>query len=557
MISKPKFSQMSYVSPLGMLYKWEKEKPEMIFLAQPINDIWKKWTWKEAAYEVRTMAAALKAKNFPEGSHIALLSKNCAHWLLCDLAIMMAGHVSIPLYPNLHPDIIHQILVHSEAKLLFVGKLDDWESMKAGAPSGLECISFPIYPHPGYEQWDEFRLSVEPLAGNPDREENEIATIIYTSGTTGAPKGVVHSFYNIYFTLINAIPHLGLDHNSRFFSYLPLSHIAERLLVEFGSLYTGGEIYFTESLEKFPKNLRDAAPTVFFAVHRIWKKFQLGILDKLPQEKLNRLLSIPLVSWLIKNKIKKGLGLARAKSIFTGASPTPAPLIEWFGTLGIPIQEAYGLTENCCYSNVILRNKIRPGFVGQPFPKCEVRLAEQNEIQMKHGALMKGYYKEPVLTAEAFTSDGFLRTGDEGFIDGDGFLKITGRIKELFKTSKGKYVSPSPIEMRIAVNPDIEWVCVVGSGLPQPMALIILSEQGKNKSRQIVHDESQKMIHELNASLSTHEHLSKFIFLDDEWTTGNGMLTPSLKIRRNQIEKKYSGRYESWAEEKGFLIWTK
>jgi long-subunit acyl-CoA synthetase (AMP-forming) len=547
---------MEYTSPVGMLYKWEKEKPGKVFLSQPINDIWHKWTWASAAKEVRSMAADLKARNFPPGSHIALISKNCAHWLLADLAIMMAGHVSIPLYPNLHKDTIRQILDHSESKLLFVGKLDDWSSMKPGVPEGLPCISFPFYSYSEYEQWEDIISRNPQVEGNPDRAPEEIATIIYTSGTTGAPKGVMHSFYNLFFTLANAIPHLGFGADSRFFSYLPLSHIAERLLVELGALYTGGEIYFTESLEKFPKNLATAEPTVFFAVQRIWKKFQEGILEKIPQKKLNVLLKIPILSSLVRKKIKKGLGLAKAKSIFTGASPTPASLIEWFSSIGIQIQEAYGLTENCIYSNVTLKSRIKPGFVGKPFPLSEIRLGEQNEIQIRHAALMKGYYKEPQKTSEAFSDDGFLRTGDEGFIDEEGFLKITGRIKELFKTSKGKYVAPSPIEMKISANPDLEWVCVVGSGLPQPMALVILSDKGRNKTRKEFHDECQHMIHEVNISLDAHEHIARIIILNDEWTVENGILTPSLKIRRNEVERKYSVLYESWYSERGPLIWA-
>jgi long-chain acyl-CoA synthetase len=248
---------------------------------------------------------------------------------------------------------------------------------------------------------------------------------------------------------MNAIPHVGLDHLPRFFSYLPLSHIAERLLVEMCGIYTGGEVFFAESIEKFTKNMVYAKPTVFLGVHRIWKKFQEGILEKIPQRTLNILLSIPIVSGLIKNKIKKGLGLEKAVHIFTGAAPTPVELIGWFQTVGIGIQEAYAMTENCCYSHVTLRDKIKIGWVGQPLPHCTVRLDENKEILIRHEGLMKGYYKEPALTKDAFTADGFLRTGDEGIIDEEGFLKITGRAKDPFKTSKGKYVSPSSIEMKL------------------------------------------------------------------------------------------------------------
>jgi len=547
---------MEYISALDRFYQWEASQPHGVYMQQPINDKWEKWTWKEAADEVRRMAAALKAMQLPSSSHIALISKNCAHWILCDLAIMMSGHISVPLYPNLHADTIRQILEHSGASVLFVGKLDDWPSMKPGVPVNVKCISFPFYSHAEYENWGDIIRRHQPLTGNIQRNAAETCTIIYTSGTTGMPKGVMHSFYNLSFTLLNAIPHLGLNRDSRFFSYLPLSHIAERLLVEMGSVYTGGEIFFTESLEKFPKNLFEVQPTVFFAVHRIWKKFQQGILEKLPQRKLDMLLRIPVISGIVKRKVKKQLGLAKAEAIFTGASPTPVELIMWFARLGILIQEAYGLTENCIYSNITLKTHIKPGYVGPPFPAAEVKLGENNEILIRHEALMQGYYKEPKMTAEAFSSDGFLKTGDEGFIDGDDFLKITGRLKELFKSSKGKYVAPSPIEMKISGSALIEWVCVIGAGLPQPMALIILSPGGRQKSKEVLESALHALLHAVNASLDLTEHLSKFILLTDEWSVENGLLTPSLKIKRNVVEKKYASKYEQWSEQQGTLVWA-
>ena len=293
----------------------------------------------------------------------------------------------------------------------------------------------------------------------------------------------MHQFKNLAFVAQNAIPHLGFKSADRFFSYLPLSHIAERLLVETISLYVGGEVSFAEWFQKFAKNLAESKPTVFLGVHRIWSKFQQGILAKMPQKKLNMLLKIPVVSSLVKKKIKQGLGLSEATNVLTGAAPTPPALIKWFGSLGIKIQEAYAMTENCCYSHVSVGDNIKIGYVGRPLPGCEVKLGNNKEILIKHDALMLGYYKEPEMTSEIFTSDGFLKTGDEGYVDGEGFLKITGRVKDLFKTTKGKYVAPSPIEMKVASHIEIEHVCIVGSGLPQPIALITLSEIGKRKTK--------------------------------------------------------------------------
>lgn len=545
---------MAYKTPLEMLYQWESTVSDKVYMRQPINDQWHTWTWKQTGEEVRRMAAALKAMNLPPGSNIAMISKNCAHWMMCDLAIMMSGHVSVPLYPNLNAATIRQILEHSESKLLFVGKLDDWQSMKPGVPEGLKCISFPFYEHKEYDQWKDIIIKYDPIKENIIRKHDELATIIYTSGTTGIPKGVMHIFHNFAFAASNAIPHLELDSSSRFFSYLPLSHIAERLLVEMGSIYAGGEVSFAESLEKFPKNLAESKPTVFLGVPRIWSKFQQGILTKLPQKKLNVLLKIPILSGIIKKKIKTGLGLTEASNILTGAAPTPASLIKWFEKVGIKIQEAYAMTENCCYSHVSLNNHIKIGYVGQPLPKCEVKLGENNEILTRHEGLMTGYYKEPLMTKESFTADGFLKTGDEGYIDSEGFLKITGRVKDLFKTAKGKYVAPSPIEMKISGSSDVEQVCVVGTGLAQPIALVTLSESGKKKSEEELKISLEECLKYINPTLDLHEQLDKLIMVKGEWTVENEMLTPSMKIKRNFVEKKYSIHYEKWEKMKGIVV---
>ncbi len=367
----------------------------------------------------------------------------------------------------------------------------------------------------------------------------------------------MYTFKSFSFVSQNASEKLGFKSSERFFSYLPLSHIAERMLVEMISIYTGSQVSFAESLPKFLQNLVEAKPTVFLGVHRIWTKFQQGILAKLPQKKLNLLLKIPILSNIIKNKLKAGLGLKEASTILTGAAPTPPTLIKWFKSIGIKIQEAYAMTENCCYSHVTLNNNIKIGFVGQPLPLCEVRLGANNEIQIKHEALMAGYYKDDNLTTETFTPDGFLKTGDEGYIDKENFLKITGRVKDIFKTAKGKYVAPSPIEMKFSANHDIEQVCVVGSGLPQPIALITLSEKGKQRKAETINDDLKETLKNINSTLDGHEKIDKIIVLLDEWSIENNLLTPSFKIKRNEIEKKYTAFYPAWLDSSSIITWQR
>ena len=533
---------MKYTLPLEMLYKWEKERADEIYLSQPVNGRIHNWTWKETSKEVRKMAAYLK-KNLPKNSKVGILSKNCAHWIMSDLAIMMSGHISVPLYPNLSSEALKSILDHSQTKFLFVGKLDNFDQMKGGIDDEIKCITYPFYSQ-CYEIWDDVVTSIEPINENVNRDKSELATIIYTSGTTGAPKGVMHKFFNFGFATVNAVNAVKLEKES-FFSYLPLSHIAERLLVEMGSLYTGGKISFAESIDTFAKDLAHASPSVFLGVPRIWTKFQQGIIAKLGAKKLNILLSIPLLSSIIRNKIKNNLGLSNAKNIFTGAAPTPKSLINWFKKLGINIQEAYAMTENCCYSHVTLNDAIKVGSVGKSLPHCEVKLSDENEIMIKHEALMDGYYKSEKLSNDTI-KNGWLYTGDVGEIDNEGYLKITGRVKDIFKTAKGEYISPSTIEMKLSEDNYIEQVCIVGRGLTQPIAIITLSSQSKNFNKIELEEYFKNSLISFNENMVNYEKISKFVILRREWTVENNFLTPSMKIKRNTIERAYSNKYFDW-----------
>ena len=535
---------MKYLSPLDMLYKWEKVKPQSIYLSQPINGIWHNWTFYDVGQQVRKMSAYIASLNLVKNSKIGILSKNCAHWIMTDLAIMMSGHISVPLYPNLNKESLNKILLHSEAQLLFVGKLDNFNLIKDGIPSNIKCITYPFYSE-DYPIWDDLIKGFDPINTNIERPLDDLASIIYTSGTTGDAKGVMHSFFNFSYATVQASKSLEISSNEVFFSYLPLSHIAERLLVQMCSLYAGGKICFAESLETFGENLSFASPTVFLGVPRIWTKFQQGILLKLPQKKLDILLKIPLISSLIKKKIKKSLGLLRATNVFTGAAPTPVAIFKWFAKIDIYLQEAYAMTENTCYSHVTLKDNINIGYVGQALPNCKVKFSDVNEILIKHEALMLGYYKDENQTKEII-KDGWLYTGDEGEVNKDGFLKITGRVKDIFKTSKGKYIAPSPIEMKFAENTNIEQVCVVGSGIPQPIALVVLSEISISFDNVIL--DLKNTLTRVNEGLEKHEIIHNIVVVNGKWTVENQLLTPSMKIKRNSLEKKYQENYNLWYE---------
>ncbi|RMG65807.1 MAG: hypothetical protein D6722_15640 [Bacteroidetes bacterium] len=552
-------SQPALKTPLELFYGHEKGQPSKPYLHQPIDGQWYEWTWQETGDEVRRIAAAIEAKGYAPGSRIGILSRNCAHWIMSDIAIMLSGHVSVPIYPNVNADTVRYVLTHSETKLLFVGKLEqhDWDEMKKGIPEDVEIISFGRYGLQGadYPTWDETVAQHEPKADSPARTLDEIMTIIYTSGTTGTPKGVVHTFRAPVFAFSVFQHFFNTNPSDRFFSYLPLSHIAERMLITMGTLWSGGSVHFAQSLDTFAANLRTCSPTIFLGVPRIWTKFQSGVLAKFPPSRLNMLLSIPILNNIIKKKIREALGLGQARICLTGAAPMPKSLLEWYSKLNIHVLEVYGMTENSALSHSNLPNKYRYGTVGTTLPGVEMKITEEGEICVKSDANMVEYYKEPEKTAETLR-DGYLHTGDKGTIDSDGFVRITGRVKDLFKTSKAKYVAPSPIEMSLSKNEHIEQVCVVGSGIPQPIGLVVLAPDSQKKPQAEVASSLKETLAAVNSTLEHHERLQNLVVVKEEWTPENGVLTPTLKIKRGVVDDRFQSQYEAWYQAgKGEVIW--
>ncbi|MCP9746596.1 AMP-binding protein [Lacihabitans sp. CS3-21] len=544
-------------SILEYFYHWEKHTPNEVFLKQPFGDDFLDFTWQKAGEQIRKLSNYIKSLGLAPKSNIALISKNCAEWIITDLAIMHSGHVSVPMYPTLTAAQVNQILVHSEAKLVFIGKLDDWQHMKAGIPSNLQCISFPNYnADDEHAQWDDIMANYPIDTQDTLPNGNELFTIIYTSGTTGNPKGVMVDFAAVSECLYATRNFVFAERTgTRFFSYLPLCHIAERNIVESLAIVTGGVIFFAENLDTFSKNLQNANPTHFLAVPRIWTKFQLGILSKLPQKKLNILLRIPIVSSLIKKKIKKGLGLSETWMCYTGAAPMPVSLIQWFGKLGIDIHEAYGMTENLGAVCMMPLGKKVEGSVGKVYPGMEVNIdKDTGEILTRSKWNMLGYYKEPQMTAETLDKEGWIHTGDVGELDNDGYLKITGRVKEMYKTSKGEYVAPAQIEMGFAENSNVEQICVVGQNLPQPLALVVLSDIGRKVSRAELVENFKEQLNTLNPTLKSYEKVKKIVVLKELWTVENNKMTPTMKIKRNVIEKEFEPSYEKWYEDSQVII---
>ncbi|HEX4549894.1 AMP-binding protein [Pseudomonas sp.] len=542
--------------PLDVFYEREARHPRQRFLVQPVGGGQvETLTWADVGHQARCAAHWLRARELPQGSHIALISKNCAHWIIADLAIWMAGHVSVPLYPNLTADSVNQVLTHSESVLAFIGKLDDWPGMSAGIPAGLPTISLPLHPPGEFDfSWDDLQKS-SPIRDDPRPAGEQLATIIYTSGTTGLPKGVMHSFANLGFATTRGTQLFGLNENDRLLSYLPLCHVAERMFVELASIYTGQTVFFAESLDTFITDLQRARPTAMFGVPRIWTKFQMGVYGKIPARRLDFLLGLPWIGKRVGHKVLAGLGLDALRVALSGAAPVPQTLLDWYQKLGLDVLEVYGMTESCGYSHICLPGQYKQGWIGKPCPEVEVRIDESGEVLVRSQANMLGYFKEPQKTAETLTEDGFLRTGDKGEQDAEGRLRLTGRLKEIFKTSKGKYVAPAPIENRLAVHSRIEQVCVVGDGLSAPLGLCVLSTVNQDEGRASLHSSLEKLLEEVNAVLDKHERLRRLVVVKDSWAVENGFLTPTLKIKRNVIEDIYGARFEEWSARSEAVLW--
>jgi len=552
---------------LDYIYSHEATHPDAVYLTQPTGGGQvANYSWAQTLDQARRMAAHLQSRGFEPGARIAILSKNSAHFIMAELAIWMAGGTTVAIFPTETADTIRYVLEHSGASLLFVGKLDTWPQQTPGVPDGLPCIALPLSPPTSFETWDSIIGRTPPLSGRPARAGTDLAMLIYTSGSTGQPKGVMHSFERITAASLGIVNELksriGAESHNRVLSYLPLAHVFERAWVECGSLVDGNtHLYFAESLDTFLQDLNRARPTTFISVPRLWLKFQQGVFSKMPPKKLDRLLGIPILGRIVARKVLKGLGLDQVLLAGSGSAPIPAELISWYRRLGLNLSEGYAMTEDFAYSHNSTDAIKAPGYVGVPMPGVQIRLSEEGEVLIKSPGQMVGYYKRPDLDAECFTADGFFHTGDRGEIRADGLLKLTGRVKELFKTSKGKYVAPAPIENRLNAHPMIELSLVSGVGQSAAYAMVVLAEHlrpqlGDAAVRANVQQELGALLREVNGAVADYEQLRMIVVAQQPWSVENGMLTPTMKIRRSRIEAEFEAQLAHWYTSQGPVHWA-
>lgn len=543
-------------------YRFEKEKANRPFLHQPFGDSWETYTWAEAGDKARRLATWLRKQCPKEKAHISIVSKNCREWLIADIAIMMAGFVSVPFYANLTGEQLKEVIELGDIDLVLFGRVEGWDDMKTGIPPSVKVGKFPQYAgNPTIDigtDW-ETMMKEKPLQGNPIPKQDDVWSILFTSGTTGTPKGAFFTQDRVTAVLQHPSSAYWLlleeKNEIRFFSYLPLNHIAERV-IELMTIRFGAEISFVESLDTFAQNLKDTKPTAFLAVPRIWTKFKQGILAKIPQNKLDTLLCIPLVNGFIRKKLKTALGLEKARICITGAAPMTAHDKAWWVKLGIPLSEAYGQTEGFGYGTYTPVGGIKPSKTGKAHEGFELKIDENtDEILIKLPMVMNGYYRDPEKTAETIRN-GWLHTGDAGTVDSTGYLAITGRVKDTFKTEKGEFIVPTKIEDGFSLNSDIEQLCLLGLGMPQPVMVVVPSENGAKKSKTELAKSIETTMLAVNETLPRYTKVSTVVIAKEPFTTENGLLTPTLKVKRFNVHQKYASQLKAYCEHKDNVIWA-
>jgi long-chain acyl-CoA synthetase len=527
-----------------LLAHWARETPDRVWLKdlQPEGscDI----TWREAADTVNAMAAMLE-HHFGQGQRMTLLSRNCAHWFLADLAIITSGNITVSMFTTLPASTAQYIMDFTESRVLIVGETSNWEAVRQVLPEGITLIALP-----GVEL-DEPHLKWEALLAEwPGRapaytcQPDDVISLVFTSGTTGLPKGVIQTHRSNLLPIARFRDTFGTRDEARYFSYLPLSHIAERQIVEFSSLTCCGEVSFNQSLETLAADLQRTRPHMFFGPPRVWEQLKQAVIGKFGgPEVLDQMLAQDREG--IGRLVLEGLGLEQVEYCLVAAAPTPPSLIHWWEQLGLILMEGFGQTEAM---GVIVsgHGSRRVGSIGKPIGEVEFLITDEGELAIRADGCTPGYYNQPEKTAELIR-DGWLHTGDKARVDEDGFVFLTGRVKEYFKTIQGKFVAPPPIEGEFAKNPHTEQHCLLGRGYSKTVMVAVLNEAAREQAEAEIAQAIHQAVESINASVEKHARIGAVILSRSEWTIDNEVLTPTLKIRRDKVEERYGELAESLA----------
>ena len=498
-----------------------------------------------AVHGIVEAAARSLAALFPgTGSTISILGKNRAHWAMCDLAVLRSGNILAPVFTTMPVATFRYAIEFTAIRLLFVGEAGNWDDVKEQIPEDVIIVTLPGLDLEEADYTFESFLDLGVNTTLPDHPDMDApCTIVFTSGTTGMPKGVVHSLRTLD-AFVSAVCRFA-GKQSRFFSYLPLAHLGDRAATVFQATQVGGRLTFNESVDTFTTDMTAAAPTFLMGVPRIWEKLLQGVLvrtgvdDKTLKARLAEAGGKELA-----RQIRASLGLQDIDFLVAATAPTPNATKEWYARLGMPLHDVYGQTELC----PLTCSPPAPDGSAGVGPACagfEVKIADSGEVLGRGPAIALGYYNNPEKTAETFV-DGWVHTGDKGYFDDQGNLHITGRVQDTFKTAKGKYVAPVPIENAFSRSALVEQQCLYGFALTQPVMLCSLSESA-SADRGAVEQQLTALAAEINAGLEPHERMAGIIICATPWSVESGVLTHTLKVKRDCVADAYREEIETVA----------
>jgi long-chain acyl-CoA synthetase len=584
----------------------EKRGPN-VWMRQKHLGLWRSWTWNQTGIAVSEIAAGLLALGFKKGDCASILSNTVVEWVWADLAVLSCGGVSSGIYPTDAQTQVHYLCTDSRTTVLFVEddeQLDKALEVRADLPLLQKIVVFDMEGLRGVNDANVLSLDAlralgrEHLAKNPQAvkqsaaacQPQDLAILVYTSGTTGKPKGAMHLHSGLVYTLHGYNTLVTQDETDERMCFLPLCHIAERMGGEYHAMYTGAKLNFVENPETIPENVREIAPTVFTAVPRVWEKFYSGVMISLKEsgsiqqaaygwgisvgtEIADKVLAgksvdgwlkfkFTIAQWIALNNVRKLIGIHRARFLVTGAAPISPDLVRWYLALGVPMLEVWGMTETCGASTAVPATLMKPGSIGPAVSFNEVKLdPATGEILVRGKNVFAGYLNLPEKTAETIDADGWLHTGDVGVVDADGYYKITDRMKDIIITAGGKNVTPSELENDLKFSPFITDAVVIGDKRPYLTVIIMIDQENVEKFAQDadipfsnyasltrapeVQALIQGEIDRVNKKFARVEQIKKFFLLETQLGAEDEELTPTMKLKRKLVEKKYTPQIEA------------